>query len=207
MGVFRLEITKPALRVLRRSPANVARLIRAKLDELADDPTALRRNVKPLRGRPGYRLRVGDWRVIFEIDVQERRLIVLDIGPRGDILTDEPLVLKHDGKPAYVVVRYDLWRDLLAQVEETDEVRAYDRAKARADQEAVPIAIADALLAGQNPIRVWREYRGLTQEQLANAAAIRRAYVAQLEAGRRRGSTAVLARIAVTLGVDIEDLI
>ena len=74
-----------ALRALRRSPANVARLIRAKLDELADDPTVLRRNVKALRGRPGYRLRVGDWRVIFELDHEERRLIVLDIGPRGDV--------------------------------------------------------------------------------------------------------------------------
>ena len=83
--MFRLEITKPALRALRRSPANVARLIRGKLDELASDPTALRRNVKALRGRPGYRLRVGDWRVIFELDHQERRLVVLDIGPRGDV--------------------------------------------------------------------------------------------------------------------------
>jgi mRNA interferase RelE/StbE len=37
-----------------------------------------------LRGRPGYRLRVGDWRVIFELDHEERRLVVLDIGPRSD---------------------------------------------------------------------------------------------------------------------------
>lgn len=122
-------------------------------------------------------------------------------------MTDKPLILEHDGEPAYVVVRYDRWRDLLAQVEEADAVRAYDQAKDRVDQEAVPMAIADALLAGQSPIRVWREHRGLTQEQLADAAGIRRAYVAQLEAGRRRGSTAVLARIADALGVEIEDLI
>jgi DNA-binding XRE family transcriptional regulator len=122
-------------------------------------------------------------------------------------MTDEPLILEHDGKPAYVVVRYDRWRDLLAQVEEMEEVRAYDQAKARTDQEAVPIAVADALLAGQSPIRVWREHRGMTQEQLASAAGIRRAYVAQIEAGHRRGSTAVLARLAGALGVDIDDLI
>lgn len=122
-------------------------------------------------------------------------------------MTDETLILEHEGKPAYVVVRYDRWRDLVARVEEVDEVRAYDQAKARFDQETVPMAVADALLAGNSPIRVWREYRGLTQEQLAQAAAIRRAYVAQLEAGRRRGSTAVLARIADALDVEIEDLI
>jgi DNA-binding XRE family transcriptional regulator len=122
-------------------------------------------------------------------------------------MTDEPVILEHDGKPAYVVIPYDQWRDLLAQVEEMEEVRAYDQAKARGDQEAVPIAVADALLAGQGAIRVWREYRGLTQQQLANAAAIRRAYVAQLEAGRRRGSPPVLGRIADALGIEIDDLI
>jgi mRNA interferase RelE/StbE len=63
MSVYRVEITKPALRVLRRMPANLARLIRAKLDEIAHDPLAARRNVKLLRGRVGHRLRVGDWRV------------------------------------------------------------------------------------------------------------------------------------------------
>jgi DNA-binding XRE family transcriptional regulator len=42
----------------------------------------------------------------------------------------------------------------------------------------VSIAVADALLAGQNPIRVWRGYRRLTQEQLAQAAGVRRAHVA-----------------------------
>jgi mRNA interferase RelE/StbE len=83
--VYRLEITKPALRVLRRSPANVARLIRGKLEELANEPTALRRNVKALQGRPGYRLRAGDWRVIFEVDHEKRRLVVLDVGPRGHV--------------------------------------------------------------------------------------------------------------------------
>jgi hypothetical protein len=105
-------------------------------------------------------------------------------------MTDEPLILKHGGKPAYVVVRYGLWRDLLAQIEEVDAVRAYDLAKARADQETVPIAVADALLAGQSSIRVWREYRGLTQEQLASAAAIR---TARLDVADRRqiGSSVV----------------
>jgi DNA-binding XRE family transcriptional regulator len=122
-------------------------------------------------------------------------------------MTDKPLILEHEGKPAYVVVRYEAWQELLEQAEDADAVRAYDRAKAQRDQEAVPIAVADALLAGHNPMRVWREYRRMTQDQLAQAAGVRRAYVAQLEGGRRRGSTPVLARIARALGVDIDDLI
>ena len=122
-------------------------------------------------------------------------------------MTDKPLILEHEGKPAYVVVRYEVWQDLLEQAEGADAARAYDRAKAQRDQETVPIVVADALLAGEHPMRVWREYRRMTQDQLAQAAGVRRAYVAQLESGRRRGSTKVLADIARALGVDIEDLI
>jgi mRNA interferase RelE/StbE len=82
--VYRLEITKPAIRGLRRMPANTARLIRGKLDQLAEDPIRAP-NVKPLKGRPGYRLRVGDWRVVYEWDHGQRRVVVLDIGPRGSV--------------------------------------------------------------------------------------------------------------------------
>jgi DNA-binding XRE family transcriptional regulator len=122
-------------------------------------------------------------------------------------MTDKPLILEHEGKPAYVVVRYEVWQDLLEQAEDAEAARAYDRAKAQRDQETVPIAVADAMLAGEHPMRVWREYRRMTQDQLAQAAGVRRAYIAQLESGRRRGSTKVVADIARALGVDIEDLI
>jgi DNA-binding XRE family transcriptional regulator len=122
-------------------------------------------------------------------------------------MTDKPLILEHEGKPAYVVVRYEVWQDLLEQAEDAGAVRAYDRAKAQADQEIVPIALADALLAGRHPMRVWREYRRMTQAELAQAAGVRRAYIAQLESGKRRGSTKVIADIAQALGVDIGDLI
>jgi DNA-binding XRE family transcriptional regulator len=121
-------------------------------------------------------------------------------------MTEKPLILEHEGKPAYVVVRYDFWRALLEQVDEAEAVRAYDRAKADPDQETVPIAVADALLAGQNPVRVWREFRVLTPEQLAESAGLRSAEVAQIEAGRRRGSREALGRIARALAVEIEDL-
>lgn len=122
-------------------------------------------------------------------------------------MTDRPLILEHDGKPAYVVVRYEVWQNLLEQAEDADAARAYDRAKAQPDRETVPIAVADALLAGENPMRVWRDYRRMTQDQLAAAAGVRRAYIAQLESGRRRGSAQVLARIARALTLDIDDLI
>lgn len=64
-------------------PANAEALIRDKLRLLAEDPKALANNVKALKGIDGYRLRVGDWRVIFTIEAD--RIIVHDVGPRGSI--------------------------------------------------------------------------------------------------------------------------
>ena len=82
--MYTIRHTAAALKALRRMPRNNADLIKLKVREVAADPTAAR-NVKKLKGRPGYRLRVGDWRVIFTLDNDELVLIVIEIGPRGDV--------------------------------------------------------------------------------------------------------------------------
>ncbi len=64
-------------------PANTARLIRDKIDQYALNPASLAPNVVKLQGRDGYRLRVGDWRVIFNDDGAV--LAVLKIAPRGSV--------------------------------------------------------------------------------------------------------------------------
>ena len=65
-------------------PRNTEELIRGKLRQLADDPSALTNNVKSLKGGDDrYSLRVGDWRVFFTIEAD--RIIVHEIGPRGSI--------------------------------------------------------------------------------------------------------------------------
>ncbi len=59
--------------------------IRRRLDQLAKDPYANYPNVTKLQNRPGFRLRVGDWRVIYEIRESELIVLVLNIGSRGEI--------------------------------------------------------------------------------------------------------------------------
>jgi mRNA interferase RelE/StbE len=73
----------PALRTLARIPRNEADRIRRKIYQYADDPSAVKANVKKLQGRAGFRLRVGNWRVIF--DENGDVLDVLEIGSRGSI--------------------------------------------------------------------------------------------------------------------------
>jgi DNA-binding XRE family transcriptional regulator len=86
------------------------------------------------------------------------------------------------------------------------DIRAYDRAKSK-PIEFVPIAIADRLIAGENGIKVWREYRKLTQAALAKAAAINKPYLSQLESGKWAPSVDVLKKLAAGLQVDVDDLI
>ena len=78
-----LKYTKSAIRALRKMPANTAALIIAKIEAYAKDSETANNNVKTLRGRQGFRLRVGSWRVIMDDDGNV--LAVLDIGHRSSI--------------------------------------------------------------------------------------------------------------------------
>ncbi|MBK1840817.1 type II toxin-antitoxin system RelE/ParE family toxin [Azospirillum sp. YIM B02556] len=79
-----IRYTAAVLKALRRIPRNVADLIRQKMQEVAAE-SATTRSVKKLKGRDGYRLRVGDWRVVYDIEDGALVLIVIDVGPRGGI--------------------------------------------------------------------------------------------------------------------------
>ena len=83
--MYQLLIRKHAIKILQRMQARDAKRIRNALDELAEGPGRRDSDVKPLRGRPGFRMRIGDYRVIFERDDKGRTIEVLAIGPRGDV--------------------------------------------------------------------------------------------------------------------------
>lgn len=83
--MYQLTYTKRAKKSLLSLPPNVARLIRDKLRQLAENPYATSNNATKLQGRPGYRLRVGNWRIIYEIQGDRLVILVLDVGPRGGI--------------------------------------------------------------------------------------------------------------------------
>ena len=83
--MWRIVIERDAAKALDRTPANVQRLVLRKLRELAADPYARNNNVKKLAGRPGFRLRVGDWRIIYELRAAELVVLVVKFGPRGSI--------------------------------------------------------------------------------------------------------------------------
>lgn len=83
--MYGVLFTKSADRTLRKLPRNTAQRIRRSLDDLATNPYAEHLDVTKLQNRPGYRLRVGDWRVIYEIENDELIILVLRIGSRGEV--------------------------------------------------------------------------------------------------------------------------
>ena len=64
----------------------------------------------------------------------------------------------------------------------------------------VPGHIPEAIRIGAT-IREMRQMRGMTQDQLSQSAMLSRAYVANIEAGRKRPSMKAVARIAEALHV------
>ncbi|TVQ35089.1 MAG: XRE family transcriptional regulator [Geminicoccaceae bacterium] len=86
-------------------------------------------------------------------------------------------------------------------------IAAFDAALARGEEELVPAIVLDRLLAGDPPLRVWREHRGLTQTALATASGVHRVVIADIEAGRKRGSLAAHVKLARALNVLVDDLV
>lgn len=87
--MMKITISKDANRTLARMPRNIAARVVEKIGQYAERPAALANNVGKLQNRPGFKLRVGDFRVIFDLvlDASETpvEMIVLEIGPRGGI--------------------------------------------------------------------------------------------------------------------------
>lgn len=83
---MQIAYTRTAIKDLSRIPADRAQLIRAKISQYVAAPASLANMVSRLQGRPGYRLRVGDYRVIFDQD--GRVLTVLRVGHRGNVYED-----------------------------------------------------------------------------------------------------------------------
>jgi mRNA interferase RelE/StbE len=83
--VYKVVTTKSFAKALSRLSVNWQRRIVEKIKEVAADPYARHNNVTKLQGRDAYRLRVGDWRVIYELHDDRLELWALEVGARGEI--------------------------------------------------------------------------------------------------------------------------
>ncbi len=82
---YTLYITPAAYRQLKKLESDVQRMIRNKLEGLCGNPRSDAFDVKKLQGREGYRLRIGDYRVIYRLNNNELIVEVIAIGHRREI--------------------------------------------------------------------------------------------------------------------------
>ena len=92
--------------------------------------------------------------------------------------------------------------------EDLDDVAAAIRAEKRAaeGQEYVPFELVERLVAGEAPLLVWREYRGLSQQGLGDKVGLSKMTISGLEAGKRDTSSKNWRALAQALGVNIDNI-
>ncbi|MBV6633882.1 MAG: helix-turn-helix transcriptional regulator [Alphaproteobacteria bacterium] len=90
-------------------------------------------------------------------------------------------------------------RDLL------EDLRALDEADSR-DGVAMPAEVVDRYIAGENPLRIVREWRGLSQSALARQSGVNRVQIVQIEGGGN-ASVTTFAKLANALDVQIDDVV
>ena len=83
----------------------------------------------------------------------------------------------------FVLVPVEQYNQIFADLEMLKDLRDFRGAKAL-DEETFPAEVINRLILNEeNPIKVYREYRSLTQKQLADKVGVQRAYLAELETG------------------------
>ncbi len=109
------------------------------------------------------------------------------------------------GEELVLVSRADFER--LQDLSDADLHEQTMRSIARGEQEVLSAEEVREALAAPTPLAFWRRKRGLTQKALSAAVGVSQSYVADLEAGRRKGDPALIKRLAQALKVRMEDLV
>lgn len=118
-------------------------------------------------------------------------------------------IIEKNGKPEYAVIPYADYLRLLAAFEDKADaavVAEFHEAHRAGREFLVPAEILRRELEGESPIRLWRDHRGMTQQELADRAGISKPYLSQIESGKRQGTVETLAAIARALEVPLDVL-
>ena len=83
MGSYRLLIKRSAAKELERLPVKARRRIAAQIRTLSTTPRPV--GIQQLSGQQRYRLRQGDYRVLYAIDDETRTVTVVAVGHRRDV--------------------------------------------------------------------------------------------------------------------------
>ncbi|MBI4008662.1 type II toxin-antitoxin system RelE/ParE family toxin [Candidatus Roizmanbacteria bacterium] len=79
---MKILFVKSAEKELLHLDKNLGKRILNKISLLKNDPYG---NSQKLKGNKGYRIRIGDYRVVYTIDKKKQTILIIKIGHRRDI--------------------------------------------------------------------------------------------------------------------------
>jgi len=102
----------------------------------------------------------------------------------------------------------DDYARLVAIAEERDDIAAADAAdKRRAEgEEYIPFALINSIIQGENALRAWRNYRGMTLAALADQTGSRKSALSDIENGKAQGKPALWRKLADALNVTVDEI-
>lgn len=118
-------------------------------------------------------------------------------------------IIKKDGRPEFAIISYEDYQhflDLLEEESDAQVVAEFHEAYAAGKEFMIPEEIMRRELSGESPVKLWREQRGLTQQELAARVGISKPYLSQIETGKRQGRVNTLSAIARSLEVPLDVL-
>ena len=114
--------------------------------------------------------------------------------------------IERDGQRQFAVIPIEIFNRMVNAFDAAEDAALFDSARAADDGFRIPAAVAHAILDGAHPVKAWRDARGLTQDALSAQAGISKAYLCQIETGKRQGAIKTLRAIARALDVPLDEL-
>jgi predicted transcriptional regulator len=108
----------------------------------------------------------------------------------------DPQVITQNGKPAFVVIPWNEYQELIHNQIESDEADVW-----------FPNEVVKANVRGESLIKAWREYFKLTQAELSTKSGMKQSAIARLESNNVSPRKATLAKLAEAMGIGVEQLI
>lgn len=107
------------------------------------------------------------------------------------------------------------WAKLMETIEDAEDVAAVSERRAieaEAGKESVrrnylPIELVERILAGERPLKIYREHRKLTVAALSDLSGVSGSYISEIETGRKRGSVDALKKLSRALDLTVDDLL
>ena len=111
-----------------------------------------------------------------------------------------------DGR-RWAMLPLDCYDELCDALEDASDAEAMRQAAASGGQTFPSAFVQRLLLSGENRVRVWREYRGLSVAELARSAGVSTGHISAIENGKSTGSLQTLRCIAEALCTSIDALV